>query len=165
MEPNRFSRPAPPADYKTYRIAAPLDTHFEEVPCSVFECEAYREGFLIAIDEVNGSTSDRQRAKYIRDGAGGRRYLARPAPEVRRRYAHLPELAGLSDNLTVFLFPPGQECFEPHYRRIEREEIFLVHRGDHRGFIGDPRRHSRPADWVEDFAEHQDRLSRAIKRG
>ena len=54
--------------------------------------------------------------------------------------------------LTEFLFDPGQDCWETHY--IRREV-----------FTADQRVHTTGAFWVEDFAEHQDRLAKEIANG
>jgi len=72
--------------------------------------------------------------------------------------------------LVTFTFGPGQEPFpggtHEHRVRVERPELFEVIGGDWRG---NPRRkamtHNSPEDWVEDFAEHQDRLATRQSRG
>lgn len=61
-----------------------------------------------------------------------------------------PHVEYQTDAFTVFSFAPGQECFRKHQKRIERDEIF----------VADGRRHTAAEFWVEDFAEHQDKLKR-----
>jgi len=58
----------------------------------------------------------------------------------------------MRSGLTEFLFDPGQDCWEQHY--IRREV-----------FTADQRVHTTGAFWVEDFAEHQDRLAKEIANG
>jgi hypothetical protein len=71
----------------------------------------------------------------------------------------------LPHGLTEFRFEPGTSCFEAHRVRVDRQEIYTVYPGDWRGKTGDVRRHTRPADWVDQFAEHQDRIKTRIERG
>jgi hypothetical protein len=46
---------------------------------------------------------------------------------------------------------------------LERPELYVVRGGDWRGNPrGEVRRHSGPDSWVNDFAEHQDRIARVV---
>ena len=74
---------------------------------------------------------------------------------------------GNSEGLTVFTFEPGQDCFAQHRVPLERDPLFLVRGGDWRGNPTglQPYRHHRGEDWVDDFADHQDRIARQIERG
>jgi hypothetical protein len=79
--------------------------------------------------------------------------------------------------MTEFSFPPGQRCFSTvvrsdrvvagHPMRIDRPELFLVSDGDWRGnpYGTAPYVHTRPEDWVDDFANHQNALAEAAQRG
>ncbi len=53
--------------------------------------------------------------------------------------------------LTVFTFPPGTTCFAPHYT-VAAWKV-------------DNQRHTKADHWVEDFAEHQDRIERSLNNG
>ena len=53
--------------------------------------------------------------------------------------------------LTVFTFPPGETCFAPHYT-VPAYKV-------------DGQRHTIADFWVEDFAEHQDRIERIVNNG
>lgn len=136
------------ADYKTYRISLPTATHWVEVSCEDFECCHYANGWRTLVDER--TELGMKQAHYIRK-MSGRSFTESATP-----------IGG-----TEFLFRPGQPCFETHRVRGERPEIFLVQGGD---FRGNPLRipvvrHARAEHWVEDFAEHQDRVKTILERG
>jgi hypothetical protein len=136
--------------YQTYRLQAPAVTHFRPASCAEVRCEAYENGFRVAVDERTELGAEQ--ARYIRRSSG-RAFLESREGE-------------LGDGLTVFTFAPGQTCFRAadHRAPLEREPILTIHRGDWRG-MQLLRRHTRPEFWVEDFAEHQDRLTAAIEKG
>lgn len=144
----RIDPQLPAGAYKTYTVAAPLTTHFRPATCEEVECPYAVHGWATVVDE---STELGQRqADYIRRSSG-RRFTAERTPE----------------GLTRFVFAPNQECFTDHQTRVEREGVFLVRGGDHRGDPSGlrPYQHVRPEDWVEDFAEHQQGLADRIERG
>lgn len=126
---------------KTYSISAPQDSHWRSADCAEIGCKVSEAGFMVKVDEA--SNLGVRQAAYIRHKAG------RPYKERRE--------AGL----TVFVFPPGSKCFQEHRVRVGRPELYIVRGGDWRGKIGQPRVHDSPEHWVEDFAEHQERLSKA----
>jgi hypothetical protein len=142
----------PPEAYKTYSIVAPEETHFRPASCEEVECEMRAAGWVTLVDET--SDLGEQQAAYIRGyyndfgeyQAAGRVFTESRGP------------AG-----TLFEFPPGEECFRAHQIRLDREEFFIVRGGDWRG---NPRRelrqHDTPENWVEDFAEHQDRIDKQV---
>ena len=139
----------PAADYKTYQILSPLSTHYRTGSCAEAQCGPYLNGWRTVVDE--GTDLGRRQAHYVRLESG-------------RGYS---EARG-EDGLTVFTFEAGQSCFAtPHQIPLDRPEIYVVRDGDWRGNPRgtEPRVHSRPADWVDDFATHQDRLKTAIERG
>jgi len=134
--------------YKSYRIVAPLATHWRPATCDEVACPSHLNGWQTAVDEA--TDLGQRQARYIR------RDSARGFSEARR-----------ADGLTVFTFTAGQQCFTQHQTRLDREERFLVTGGDWRGNpLGTPRvEHTKPEFWVEDFAEHQDSLARAFNGG
>ncbi len=143
---NRIEPRLPVTAYKTYQFAAPLSTHWRNASCSEKECRAYIQGWVTACDEA--TTLGAAQADYVRHNSG------RTFTETRE------------DGLTVFTFGPGQTCFVDHKIRIDRPELFIVRDGDWRGNpTGETRTHTRPEDWVEDFADHQDRLAARQSRG
>jgi hypothetical protein len=75
----------------------------------------------------------------------------------------------VDQTLFKFLYGPGNPCFRrgDHRVPIGRPPFYLVAEGDWRG---NPRgtpafRHRRVEDWVDEFANHQNSIAAAIKRG
>ena len=143
-------QPQLPADaMKTYSVSAPRATHFRRASCSEVECANQASGWKTAIDE--STDLGKQQAFYIRN----------------RQSRHFTEDRNQQPGLTVFTFEAGQECFAGHEVRIDKPEIYLVKGGDWRG---NPRglqtvKHASAADWVDDFANHQDQLSSRLNQG
>lgn len=147
---NRIT-PALPADaMTTYRIARPKGTHWRPARCAEVDCAPYLHGWRTVIDE---STEQGQaQAHYIRNVAG-------------RGFTEARDEAGL----TVFTFAAGQACFAAHQHRapLDREPLYVVRGGDWRGNPRgtQPRVHTRPEDWVDDFATHQITLADRLAQG
>ena len=130
-----------PQDYKTYSLLAPLESHWRTATCSEIECAVSVSGWQTTVDEA--TDLGQRQAGYIRNQAG-RHYT-----EIR------------NNGLSVFVFPAGEECFTTHKVKAEREPFYMVRRGDYRDFDSSTSlMHDTASDWVEDFAEHQDRLAR-----
>ena len=144
MEPFRFTPAGPAAAYKTYTMLRPDETHTRPVNCATVDCVRQANGWITTVDET--TTLGEKQAYYIRSQSG-------------RHY-----IEGDRDVLTLFTFPAGQECFETHTVPLDKPSTWIVRGGDWRG---NPRRtgrvHTRPEDWVEDFAEHQSRLAKEAK--
>ncbi|MGW6502971.1 hypothetical protein [Nonomuraea angiospora] len=145
---NRITPAMPAAAYKTYQIVAPLPTHWRPATCEEAQCGAYERGWRTAVDET---TELGQRQAYYIRRLSGRRFAVDRSPE----------------GLTVFTFEAGQSCFARHQVPLERDPFYFVKHGDFRGNpLGiQPYQHRRGEDWVDDFAEHQDRIARQIERG
>jgi hypothetical protein len=144
----RIDPVGPVQAYKTYGIYTPLATHFRAATCAEVECSRYLNGWETRVDET--TDLGQAQAHYIRRDSGRGFSESRDA------------------GLTVFRFEPGQRCFasDTHRTRIERPEIFIARGGDHRGNpTGQVTKHTSPAHWVEDFAEHQQRIADEIERG
>lgn len=139
--------PALPAGLmKSYQIAAPLQTHFRPATCAEVDCRALAAGWTTKVDVSTGL--GQEQARYIHDLSGR---------------AFTFEHVGF---IVTFTFPAGQRCFTPHQVPLERDPVYVVRGGDWRG---DPRGETpvqRTADdWVDDFAEHQDRLITRLNQG
>lgn len=67
-------------------------------------------------------------------------------------------------SMQTFEFPAGERCFRGHTVSLDRPALYLKQAGDWRERFGTAQR-MKPADWVDDFAEHQDNLTTKIKRG
>ena len=138
----RIEPAAPAAAYKTYTIDRERDTAVVAA-CSQVGCAAWRNGWQTAVDE--STDLGKSQAGYIRTRS-------------RRTFREGPAAGGL----TVFTFESGQRCFADHRTTSEHYAVVL---GDWRRSFGTLRTHSRPADWVEDFGEHQQMIASQIERG
>ncbi|MGW1463840.1 hypothetical protein ACWCPT_05730 [Streptomyces sp. NPDC002308] len=132
-----------PGAYQTYLIDQPADT-LVRTACEQAGCEAWARGWESAVDEATELGA--RQAAYIRAQSG-------------RTFREQRTAAGL----TVFRFDARQRCFADHKTR---PQLFAVRDGDWRGNpTGRVRQHQRPADWVEDFGEHQLRLIDQQQKG
>ncbi len=135
-----------PENYKTYQIVAPRSTHTRPATCAEVECANWQRGFKVTC--VTDTALGAGQAKYIVEHSG-RRYKAMTRGSV-----------------IEFTFPAGTECFTQHRVSLEREPLFRIKGGDHRGNPrGTPVIQRNADDWVDDFATHQDAISRAIEKG
>lgn len=140
-EPNRPEPRLPVQAFKTYALLSPISTHRRPATCAEVHCTAYERGWTTRVPR----TSDL--AEFIRAGTHGRRFT---------------ETTMIDGAEAEFMFPPGQPCFRAgqHTVPLEREPLYIVRGGDWRGNpTGEKRQHVRAADWVDDFAEHQDRIA------
>jgi len=147
-----FVRPArhhklPAAAVKTYQVLAPEVSHWKPATCREVECPNYMHGWRVRVE----SLTDRQLHAVIHSG---------------RKFVRMD----MAEGTTYLVFEPGQECFRSHEHRlpIGRPGLYIVRdgapwRGNPRGT--EPRIHTKPDYWVEDFAEHQQRLYDRWKRG
>lgn len=141
---NRLQPAMPVTAYKTYQIKAPLSTHFRPATCAEVDCPDYLNGWRVRWESL---TPDLRHAATT----SGRRY----------------RLDAVSATESWLLYEAGQPCFRAaeHRKRLERPELFIVRGGDWRQAVGEARQHSRADDWVDDFANHQSRISAAKERG
>lgn len=135
-----------PELYKTYQVLTPVNTHTRVATCAEVECQHHLAGWITKVD-VSTKLGKRQ-ANYIRLHSG-------------RTFTH--EQSG---TLVSFRFPAGQSCFREHRVSLEREPIFRIRGGDHRGNpLALPTRTLRPKEWLEDFGSHQEALADEHKKG
>lgn len=147
---NYLPRAAPAEAFKTFAITRPAQTHWRPATCAEVACDAHARGFTVRCDLRTVLGLDQ--ARYIRDKAG-------------RHFTH--EFAE-DGKVITFTFPAGQKCFIDHRRPLDRPALFVVRNGDHRGSgrrRPGRRVFDRPDQWVDTFAEHQDRLATAAQRG
>jgi hypothetical protein len=146
MQPFRVEPAGKPQDYKTYQIMAPRSTHMRKATCAEVECVNWARGFRVTCDVSTGLGQGQ--ARYITHHSG-------------RKFD-----SDTADEMVTFTFPPGTECFASHEVPLEREPLFVVREGDYRGNPRGTRPITRnAADWVDDFANHQDKLADRINRG
>jgi hypothetical protein len=148
---------------QTYQVTAPVATHYRPATCVEVDCDAHRYGWVTKVDE---STADGQFLAGILRGAC--RPVSAPAVNGTRRYIESRDESGM----TLFEFPAGQLCFRmeasseaPHIVPLDRPENYLVRGGDWRQHLGVSRVHVSADEWVEDFAENQNRVIQRIERG
>jgi hypothetical protein len=68
--------------------------------------------------------------------------------QSRRRF-----IKTLDEQFNILLtFEPGQECYGTHTVPIDKPTIYLVRQGI------EVKQHTSPADWVEDFSGHLDKI-------
>ena len=146
MQPRRITPVGPAAAYKTYSVRSPLATHFRKATCQEVDCANYEKGWMTRLDV--SSPQHAQLANDIRLKLG-RKFVA-----VER------------GTVVEFTFPPGQQCFAAHRLPLQRPEFYVVRGGDHRGNPRGTAPVQHNADtWLDDFANHQDRLKTALDRG
>lgn len=135
---NRIEPQLGPEGYKTYQLIAPRATHTRPASCEEVQCRHHANGWKTTVPLGSDDEALIRRA--------GRAFVAT-----------------VDGGMISFTFHAGQPCFRASSHRVplERDPHFLVRGGDYRGNpMGTPtRQHTRPADWVEDFAEHQIRIA------
>lgn len=146
MTINRIEPKVGPEHFKTYQLLAPIRTHRRPATCSEVECEKRARGFKAQFDV--STVQGRANAQAV-ERSGRRRTFTVSGPMV------------------TYTFPAGQDCFDRHTMTLEREPLYIVRGGDHRGNPRSvPRRtHRNGDDWVSDFGEHQERIAEQISRG
>lgn len=134
------------AAFKTYQLLAPISTHRRPATCAEVDCDKKRRGYRATFDV--STTQGRANATTV-ERSGRRRTF---------------EVAG---PMVTYTFPAGQDCFDRHTVRLEREPLYVVRGGDHRGNPRSlPRRiHRNGDDWVDDFGQHQDNIAQRVARG
>lgn len=148
MQPFRVDPALPVTAVKSFGIKAPRATHFRPATCAEVDCPMHLDGWQSVIDE--STELGQEQAYYIRNGS-------------RRRFT---EDRNLMPGVTVFVFEAGQTCFRQHEQRLDRPELFIVRGGDWRGNpTGERRQHANGDDWVDEFANHQDRLADQLNKG
>lgn len=140
---NRIDPQLPVQAMKTYAIVAPKTT----VPatCAEIDCQQYLLGWRLRIDSLPDD-------------------MVHAATHSGRRFERLD----VAEGETWLVFEAGQPCFKAaeHQKPVATgADQFGVYAGDWRGRIGGIRRHTRPEDWVEDFATHQDGLATRLEQG
>lgn len=142
---NRIAPQGRVQDYKTYQILSPLSTHWRPATCAEVNCPDYLKGWRLRLEGLPPE-------------------MAHAARTCGRKFTEL----SVGENENWLVFEAGQPCFRAseHRALLDKQEIFVARDGDWRGNpSGNVRRHVRPEDWQEDFAEHQDRLAQRIQQG
>lgn len=130
---------------KTYAIRSPLTTHIRPATCAEVDCPNYRHGWRVHVEAIGPE-------------------LAHTARTTGARFREVH----VSEGHTYLEFEAGQICFGASRHRVEvgRPQLFVVRDGDRRGNpSGAVRQHTKPEFWVEDFAEHQQKLADRYNQG
>ncbi len=141
-ELNRLDPKMPPGAYKTYGFVSPLSTHYRPASCEEVGCLAFRQGWVTRVPAGSDLEATVRRS--------GRR-IAREGREP----GHV-----------LFTFAPGTKCFAASKHRIslDRPPVFYQRGGDWRQRIGDVQK-MNGRDWLDDFANHQQRLADRKQEG
>ncbi len=134
--------------YQTYAIRALPGVHTRTVSCREAGCQAYERGWKTTVDI--STPLGKEQARYIENESG-------------RRYEVLADLASVA-GMATYIFPAGQECFAEHQEQV-RPGLYLKRAGDHRGNPTGERTEMSERSWLDDFGEHQQKLSDLQKRG
>lgn len=145
--PFRIEPVAPVQAYRTFSLVRPRQPDFwRAASCEQVSCPRWRNGWRTVLD------------LGTRDGLRWAEWIARRSG---RRWTK--EQAG---NQVTFTFEAGQSCFEKHRVPRERDPLFIMRGGDHRGNpTGERRRHTRGEDWRDDMQENLARVAEDRKRG
>lgn len=139
----RIEPDGPAEAYRTYRIAS-RRAERRVVSCREFGCERYERGWMTRLDV--GTDAGARVAAWVRDSSGRRFTMTQVGTEV------------------TFLFPPGQQCFEPHWYA---PALYVVQGGDWRGNPRgvSPQIFANVQDWANSFAENQQKVIERVNRG
>lgn len=143
---------ADPRAYRTFRVVAPVSSHWRRVSCAEYACADWTNGFFIDID----TSTDLGMAQY--------EYLS------KKDKSRKGIMQRMTWTIVRFTYPPGSRPFDgnahEHYHPIGRPPYYLVHDGDWRGNpTGFKRFFQRPEDWVDMSANHQDQLAHNVQKG
>lgn len=141
--------PLPMADpdaYKTYQVAAPLDTHFRKATCAEVDCPHYLEGWSFHVEAM---LSLNPRWEHAARNSG-------------RNFAEV----SYGEGQTWLIFEAGQPCFaaSEHRKRLDRIDRFVIGGGHLAAEIG-RRVEVSPQSFVDDFGENQQNLAEIEQRG
>lgn len=116
-----------------YALMKPAATHRRPATCEEVDCGNRRNGWQIRVEE---STPLGARVLHqIRQS--GRRFVRIAQP----------------NQVALYRFEPGQECFRAHTAPVDRPALYVVRHGR-----GPVRHHVQPEHWVEDFSTHLDKI-------
>jgi hypothetical protein len=138
-------RMAPPSAYQSYVLDRPSTRQFwVKVTCEEYGCLDYLNGW-----RVDAALLGPEHWADIR--------------AMGYRYERLDIAAGNQQ----LVFEAGQTCFRASTHELPTlaEPLYLVKPGHRGAYLGRGRQHTRGIDWVEDFAEHTDKIMTRVARG
>lgn len=131
-------------DMKTYQVAQPLKTHWRSATCEEVDCPNWLNGWRVRVEGLYP-------------------WLLQAAMSSGRKWTLLDVAAAES----YLVFEAGQPCFaaSTHRMLVGRPQRHFERGGDWRGNPRGERRELNAADWLDSFANHQDRIATVIGRG
>lgn len=141
MQPFRIRPALESRAYDTYAIRMPRNTHQRPATCEEAECFAWMNGWKTVVPNAS------PQAQYIR----------------AKSDRHFTE--DTDGELVTFTFFPGQRCFasDKHRVLLERPPVFMKTHGDWRS--SGQMKPLEPAQWLDEFAGNQQRLSALHEKG
>ena len=138
---------APVQAYRTWSLVRPANREFfRDATCEEVNCLRFRNGWRTVLDLT--TAQGLRTADWI-TRSSGRKYTLQQAEQT-----------------ATFTFERGQRCFEKHKLARERDPIFVVRDGDHRGNpTGRRRVHKYGVDWRDDMQENLSRVAEDRRRG
>jgi hypothetical protein len=136
---------APPSAYQSYVLDRPRTSRFwVKATCQEVSCPDWMYGWRVDVAVLSEANWADIRAA---------------------RYSY--ELLDIVDGYKQLVFEAGQPCFRAstHERWTMAEPLYLVKPGRGGVYLGRGRQHTRGIDWVEDFAEHTDKVVSRVARG
>lgn len=148
-----------------YALSKPAASHRRTATCAEVSCKHYLNGWQIHV-EVGAPEYDRVVAGVMQSGRrftradrvpGWSQGVRREMVAQQSRGIPVEEITAwlaIQDKAphTVFTFEAGQTCFGRHTAPNDRPALYVVRQG------GVVHRHVNPADWVDDFATHLDKI-------
>jgi hypothetical protein len=104
--PRPMLKTAGPKTHNSWQAATPRDSHFVPARCEEVDCPHHLQGWITTVPV------DSPQASYIRH-ISGRAFVEHKT----------------ADGVSSFHFKPGQQCFRPHFRKLERGPWLFVVNG------------------------------------
>lgn len=143
--PHRLDPGGTPADFDTFRVTSPTETHTRPGTCEEVDCSPHRKGWHTVVPA--GSADEALLLSACKGEIDG----------FKRGYVRTPDPSGA----VRYTFEPGQPCLaaSTHRVELERPALFLRSRGDWRAFLGKAHVYDRPDQWADDLHTSTDRRS------
>jgi hypothetical protein len=103
---------------QVFKLNAPLETHWEPTDCASDNCGNYEFGWRITVD----------RGLVLQDGS---KFGQMQYDYIKHKSERIFLETALADNKYLFVFPPGQQCFEQHKRKKNPTSALYNHLSSH----------------------------------
>ena len=119
-----------------YSIKAPISSHWRQAGCEEVDCRQYEYGWETHC--ATGTDLGKKQIAYLRSGDSGRRFTERM--DV--------------DGILIFKFPPGEQCFRDHIKKMEEKGHLLLRESNGQRQLLESDR------WLWDFNESMEKHRR-----